>query len=195
MTKHRYHSHYETLRVDRRASPERVRMAYRRLAQKFHPDKHAGKRAAATVMVLINQAYEVLSDPAQRAGYDDWLATEEARPQPGGSPAAAAVFVPDRFGWSAWLLWAIVSVAVLTVGFVLLKTMTPSQAPLPRPSLAAQPAPAEVAQPLVPAQPIQRWTEPQRTGTPPNAETDPVARLVREGTLNKAPTRRHAGAP
>ncbi|GEM_PF-1551422 len=194
MTKHRCHSHYETLRVDRRASPERVRMAYRRLAQKFHPDKHAGKRAAATVMVLINQAYEVLSDPAQRAGYDDWLAAEETRPPADSLGPAAAVFIPDRFGWAGWLLWAIVSVAVLTVGFVLLKTMMPSHAPPIRPALAAQPAPAEVAQSLTPAQTVRPWTEPVRTALPPNEETDPVARLVREGTLQK-PSRRYAGAP
>jgi hypothetical protein len=152
MTKHRCLSHYETLRVDRRASPERVRMAYRRLAQKFHPDKHAGRRAAATnVMVLINQAYEVLSDPAQRAGYDDWLAAEEVRAAAGSAVTTAAVFIPDRFGWAAWLLWAIVSIAVLTVGFVLIKTMMPLHGPAPRAALAAQPAPQPAAEPLVPS--------------------------------------------
>lgn len=151
MTQHRCHSHYETLRVDRGATPQRLRTAYRRLAQKFHPDKHAGKSAAATVMASINQAYEVLSDPDQRAGYDSWLAAEEERQRTGGPPVMAATFVPDRFGWAAWLLWAIASIAVLTVGFVVLRTWTPAQAqaPLPRPSLAAQPAPAAAPEPDV----------------------------------------------
>ena len=193
MTKHRCHSHYETLRVDRRASPERVRAAYRRLAQKFHPDKHAGKSAAATVMALINQAYEVLSDPAQRAGYDVWLAAEEARAAPAG--AAAVAFTPDRFGWAGWLLWVIMSVAVLTVGFVVIKIKTTAQAALPTSVLAAQPAPAAVADPPVAATTIQPWSEPVRTVLPPNAETDPVARLVREGTIDKAPSRRNPGTP
>lgn len=190
MTKHRCHSHYETLRVDRRASPERVRLAYRRLAQKFHPDKHAGKSAAATVMAAINQAYEVLSDPAQRAGYDDWLAAEEAQ---GATPGAAAAFVPDRFGWSAWLLWATASVAVLTVGFVMIKTWLPLHGRAPRPVLAAQPLSGATAKPL-PARPVQPWTEPAQTALPPNPETDPIARLVREGTLEK-PVRTSAGTP
>lgn len=137
MTRYHCHSHYETLRVDRHASPERVRTAYRRLAQKFHPDKHAGTSAAATVMAAINQAYEVLSDPAQRAGYDDWLAGEEAQ---GTVPGATGVFVPDRFGWAAWLLWATASVAVLTVGFVVIKTTLPLYGPAPRTGQVAQPA-------------------------------------------------------
>ena len=188
MTKYHCHSHYETLRVDRGASPDRVRTAYRRLAQKFHPDKHAGKSAAATVMAAINQAYEVLSDPAQRAGYDDWLAAEEAQ---GAGPGTSVVFVPDRFGWGAWLLWAIASIAVLTVGFVMIKTMMPLHgAAASRPAPAAQPAAQVSLEPLVPARPVQPWTEPAKTILPPNPETDPVARLVRDGTLDQRPNAR-----
>lgn len=189
MTSYRCLSHYETLRVDRAASPERVRAAYRRLAQKFHPDKHAAKRDAATdVMALINQAYEVLSDPAQRAGYDEWLAAEEERAAAGGV-ASAPVFVPDHFGWSGWLLWAITSIAVLTIGFVVIKTHLPLQA-APAPSVpAAHAAGPSVAEPMPPVRPVQPWTEPKPTALPPNPETDPVARLVREGTLQQSQTR------
>jgi hypothetical protein len=188
MMKPRCHSHYETLRIDRGASPERLRAAYRRLAQKFHPDKHATQRAAATdVMVQINQAYEVLSDPAQRAGYDEWLAAEEARAASGA--AAAPVFVPDRFGWSGWLLWAIVSIAVLTVGLVVIKTHLPQLVP-PSNALSAPAA----ADPLMSARAVQPWTEPARSALPPHPETDPVARLVREGTLAR-PSARHPGGP
>lgn len=43
MSQPRLHSHYDTLRVQRGASAEHVRRAYRRLAQTFHPDKHQGK--------------------------------------------------------------------------------------------------------------------------------------------------------
>jgi hypothetical protein len=183
MTSYRCLSHYETLRVDRGASPERVRTAYRRLAQKFHPDKHAAKRAAATdVMVLINQAYEVLADPAQRAAYDEWLAAEEERAASGGA-VAAAVFVPDRFGWSGWLLWAITSIAVLTIGFVVIRTHLPLQAAPPRALPGAQAAPAAPVEAALPSRPVEPWTEPVRTALPANPETDPVARLVREGTL------------
>ena len=189
MTKHRCLSHYETLRVDRRASPERVRTAYRRLAQKFHPDKHAGKSAAATVMAAINQAYEVLSDPAQRAGYDEWLAAEESSAL--AATSVAAVFVPDRFGWAAWLLWIIVSIAVLTVGFVLIRTRMPSHQLAARPAVAAQPVREMAAERPVPVQP---GTEPVQTAAPPNPEADPVARRVGDGTLDHLP-QRPTGAP
>lgn len=122
MNQPRPHSHYDTLRVDRGASTEHVRTAYRRLAQAFHPDKHQGKPAAAAVMAQINQAYEVLSDPAQRSAYDERLALEHARAA-AASPAVA--FTPDRFGWGGWLVFATTSLAVLTVGYVLLATWTP----------------------------------------------------------------------
>lgn len=172
MTHHRCLSHYETLRVDRGASPERVRIAYRRLAQKYHPDKHAARRAAATdVMVVINQAYDVLSDPAQRAGYDQWLADQEER-SACGAPVAAPVFIPDRFGWSGWLLWAITSIAVLTIGFVVIRTHLPLQ--------AVPSAPGAQAVPVAGPMPPPRATHPT---------TGSVARLAREGTLEPARTR------
>jgi hypothetical protein len=121
----RLHSHYDTLRVDRGASADHVRSAYRKLAQAFHPDKHQGKPAAAAVMAQINQAYEVLSDPAQRSAYDEWLALEDAR---AGAPSVPPAFTPDRFGWGAWLVFATTSLAVLTVGYVLIATWAPGTA-------------------------------------------------------------------
>lgn len=124
----RLHSHYDTLRVDRGASPEGLRAAYRRLAQKFHPDKHPGRKAAALVMAEINQAYEVLSDARQRAAYDDWLAVEDERLRSGTGVAAGPVFTPDRFGWAGWLVVATSSLAVLTVGYVVLATWWPAPA-------------------------------------------------------------------
>lgn len=114
------HTHYDTLQVERGASGEGVRAAYRRLAQKFHPDKHPGRSAAAAVMAQLNQAYEVLSDPAQRSAYDEWLAAEEARASP------APRFTPDRFGWGPWLVFATASLALLTVGYVVLATWAPA---------------------------------------------------------------------
>ena len=143
MTRARLHSHYDTLQVERDAPADDVRNAYRRLAQKFHPDKHQGKRAAALVMAQLNQAYEVLSDPAQRSAYDEWLAREDARA--GAGAARGAVFTPDRFGWGGWLVFATTSLAVLTVGYVVIATWTPTT---PSAHSAAAPAgPAAVARP------------------------------------------------
>lgn len=75
---------YEILQVDRRAEPEVVEAAYRRLARKYHPDTSGiddgGKR-----MKELNAAYEVLRDPARRAAYDRQL------PPHAGPPAASPV--------------------------------------------------------------------------------------------------------
>jgi hypothetical protein len=72
-------SHYDNLKVARDAPPEVIRAAYRTLAQKYHPDRGPGSTKAAQIMQLINNAYEVLSDPEQRREHDAWLATEEGR--------------------------------------------------------------------------------------------------------------------
>ncbi|MGH2465386.1 MAG: DnaJ domain-containing protein [Candidatus Limnocylindrales bacterium] len=76
---------YKVLQVDSEADPEVIQAAYRRLAQKFHPDLATGVGAAER-MVLINSAWEVLGDPVRRAEYDRQLALARARL---GPPAAA----------------------------------------------------------------------------------------------------------
>jgi curved DNA-binding protein CbpA len=61
---------YEILQVHRRAEPEVIRAAYRILAHKHHPD-HGGDPAR---MTALNDAWDVLGDPARRAAYDATLA-------------------------------------------------------------------------------------------------------------------------
>jgi DnaJ-class molecular chaperone len=65
-------TYYEVLRVNRRAEQDSVRIAYRKLAQRYHPDKVPGsaRAQAEAVMAELNEAYAVLSDPQQRARYD-----------------------------------------------------------------------------------------------------------------------------
>jgi curved DNA-binding protein CbpA len=71
-------THYDTLQVARTASEEVIRGAYRYLCQKWHPDKHTSNRAEAErITQLINEAYEVLSDPGKRRGHDIWIAQQE----------------------------------------------------------------------------------------------------------------------
>lgn len=62
---------YEALQVDPRAEPEVIRAAYRILARKYHPD-HGGD---ARRMIELNDAWDVLGDPARRAAYDTSRAT------------------------------------------------------------------------------------------------------------------------
>jgi curved DNA-binding protein CbpA len=60
---------YKILQVDSEAEDEVIQAAYRRLAQKYHPDV-AGSPDAAARMAAINAAWEVLRDPTRRAAHD-----------------------------------------------------------------------------------------------------------------------------
>lgn len=63
--------HYEVLGVDRDASEADIRVTYKKLALKWHPDKNLDNlEEAKEQFQLIQQAYEVLSDPHERAWYD-----------------------------------------------------------------------------------------------------------------------------
>src|SRR5438034_11689701 len=64
--------HYETLEIGRDADAHTIRSAWRRLARRDHPDV-AGGREAARRFIRIREAYDVLSDPARRRWYDEWL--------------------------------------------------------------------------------------------------------------------------
>lgn len=62
-------SHYETLGVSRDASAEDIKQAYRKLAQKWHPDRNKEK-GAEDQFKKITTAYDVLGDPQKRVNYD-----------------------------------------------------------------------------------------------------------------------------
>ncbi|XP_031265401.1 uncharacterized protein LOC116123811 [Pistacia vera] len=61
---------YKILEVDYDATDEKIRLNYRRLALKWHPDKHNGDSAVTEKFQEINEAYKVLSDPDKRLEYD-----------------------------------------------------------------------------------------------------------------------------
>ncbi|XP_061946724.1 uncharacterized protein LOC133670223 isoform X3 [Populus nigra] len=62
--------YYKILEVDYDATDEKIRLNYRMLALKWHPDKHLGDSAVTAKFQDINEAYKVLSDPAKRFDYD-----------------------------------------------------------------------------------------------------------------------------
>jgi molecular chaperone DnaJ len=61
---------YKVLGVDRKAKPEEIKKAYRRLARKYHPDVNPGDKSAEERFKLITEAHDVLSDPKKRTVYD-----------------------------------------------------------------------------------------------------------------------------
>ena len=63
-------NYYDVLGVDKKATPEEIKSAYRKLAMKYHPDRNQGDAASAEKFKEINEANETLSDPQKRAAYD-----------------------------------------------------------------------------------------------------------------------------
>ena len=64
--------YYEVLGVDKKASADDIKRAYRRLAIKYHPDKNPGDKEAEAKFKECAEAYEVLSDTRQTQRYDQF---------------------------------------------------------------------------------------------------------------------------
>lgn len=87
---------YATLGVARSATRSEIRAAYHALVDRYHPDRHHGNPLANLAnerMVVINQAYDVLCDPARRAAFDQRVPrsrTKRAAPEPAPRLSALA---------------------------------------------------------------------------------------------------------
>ena len=64
--------YYEVLGVSKDASSDDLKKAYRKLAKQYHPDMNPGDKTAETKFKEVNEAYEVLNDPAKRQRYDQF---------------------------------------------------------------------------------------------------------------------------
>jgi len=65
-----YKDYYKTLGVEKDATQEEIKKAYRRLAMKYHPDRNPGDKSSEDKFKVITEANEVLSDPEKRKKYD-----------------------------------------------------------------------------------------------------------------------------
>ena len=88
-----YKDYYKILGVERKASADEIRKAYRKLAMKNHPDQNPGDKAAEERFKEINEAYQVLSDDQKRARYDQ-LGSAYNNWQGRGAPG--------NFDWGQW---------------------------------------------------------------------------------------------
>lgn len=89
-----YKDYYKILGVDRKASSDEIRKAYRKLAKQHHPDYNPNNKQAEDRFKEINEAYEVLNDPQKRSHYDRLGSDYSQWQRRGGTPG--------DFDWSRY---------------------------------------------------------------------------------------------
>src|SRR5215218_10077262 len=94
---------YKILGVSKEASQEEIRRSYRKLARKHHPDANRDDPKAEDRFKEIQHAYEILSDPEKRRGYDEgprtfFGAQGAGRGGPGGARPGDFSDLSDLFG-------------------------------------------------------------------------------------------------
>lgn len=83
-----YKDYYKILGVDKKASQDDIKKAYRKLALKYHPDKNPGNEKAEEKFKDINEAHEVIGNPEKREKYDQLGANWQQYQQAGFDPSA-----------------------------------------------------------------------------------------------------------
>jgi curved DNA-binding protein len=89
-----FKDYYKILGVDKTASADEIKKAYRKLALKYHPDKNPNNKTAEDKFKELNEANEVLSDPEKKKKYDE-LGENWNQYRQQGRPE-------DNFDWSKW---------------------------------------------------------------------------------------------
>ena len=94
-----YKDYYKILGVDKNASPEDIKKAYRKLAVKYHPDKNKDDKKAEERFKEVNEANEVLGDPEKRKQYDAYGENWKYAQAHGGfgAPGGYRQGSPDEF--------------------------------------------------------------------------------------------------
>jgi molecular chaperone DnaJ len=76
--------YYKTLGVDKKATPEQIKKAYRKLARQYHPDRNPDNKQAEERFKEVSQANDVIGDPEKRKQYDSGTGSFAAGGGPGG---------------------------------------------------------------------------------------------------------------
>ena len=74
-----FRTHYQNLKIDRKAPEGVIKAAYKALTFEHHPDRNPGNANAEKTFKLIRESYEVLIDPVSRRKHDEWIARQEAK--------------------------------------------------------------------------------------------------------------------
>lgn len=88
-----YRDYYQILGVERKATQDEIKKAYRKLAMQYHPDRNPDDKKAEDKFKEINEAYQVLSDSKKRARYDQLGASYSQWEQRGAA---------GDFNWGDW---------------------------------------------------------------------------------------------
>lgn len=139
-------TYYDILEVTPTASQEVIRAAYKSLIQRYHPDRNPGNTAAATRATTLVEAYQVLSDPARRAAYDNDLqrnvvarkVTKSGAPY--ARPARSGALPEKPFSWSLFWVIVLAGVTLWAAWLVLGTTRQGGAVPAPVPASPASPA-------------------------------------------------------
>lgn len=90
--------YYEVLGVNKNASDDEIKKAYRKEAKKYHPDLHPGDKACETKFKEVNEAYEILGDKQKRTKYDQFGHAGVDPNFGAGGPGSGAGFGGFDFG-------------------------------------------------------------------------------------------------
>ena len=140
-----FRTHYQNLKVERGAPKRVISAAYKALSLEYHPDRNPGNPEAEKIFKIIQNSYDVLSDPVEREKHDEWIARQEEgvfeesyesalEPEETDSPTAkevlsgllvvcifigsiiiAHLIARSGSGWDYW--FALIVASLITFGF------------------------------------------------------------------------------